>query len=263
MIKVQVNGKGFYDCLVDTGASKSCINEHFVQRLGLKINPIGKKDNSFFLVADGGAIHVKGITSITLTIGNIEYVEEFHVLNKLSTDMLLGVEFLVQNKGIMNYEDRTLILDTGLVKVPLCKIGDHLGMAIVAETIVIPPNSQMIVPILTTRDIPYSLTLIEPLDNDNARGIKLARTLVKSKGPKHCPIWNDSDLEIRVPKFSPVGTLTSISDIIDSVDEDNQQPYLPQNPKLLKHKFDDLKIKLSNEKLTDEQKLKFKNLVDK
>jgi hypothetical protein len=256
IISVQVNGKGFYDCLIDSGAVKSCLSECFVKQLGLLIKPLRPIDNTLFIVANSKPVYVKGITEISLTIGNVEYTHTFHVLNNLSTDFLVGTDFLIANNGIINYETRTFSLDKNLVQVPLRKRGDNLGMAIVAETITIPPNSQGLVHILSSRRSPHSLTLIEPLDNENARGIRVARTLVRSLGSKHCPIWNDSDDVITLHKHTPIGTLSSISDILDSTDETGQ--FLPKP----KHTFKDLGITLTNEKLTPQQKLDFENLVN-
>jgi RNA:NAD 2'-phosphotransferase (TPT1/KptA family) len=263
IVKIQVNGKGFYDCLVDTGAARSCIEEHFAKRVGAQILPADKNDLIFFISADGGAMKVQGKAILTLTIGNVGYIQVFHVLSNLTIDILLGGDFLLENRVTLDYDSRTLSLDAGLVQVPLGKRGELLGMAIVAENISIPPNTQKLVPVLTTRNIHHSLTLIEPIDNTNARGMKIAHTLVKSKGPKYCPVWNDSDEELWLHKNAPIGTLTSITDIIESIDENtDDSPFMPSSSPVKKHTFEELKIKLTNDKLTEDQKQKFRNLVD-
>jgi len=55
---------------------------------------------------------------------------------------------------------------------------------------------------------------MEPLDNKNAVGFKVARTLVSVHGRKFCPVWNDSDQPITLKHGTPIATVSPIADII-------------------------------------------------
>jgi len=58
--------------------------------------------------------------------------------------------------------------------------------------------------------------MLEPLDNQNAIGVKVARTLVSVHGRKYCPVWNDSDQPITLKYGTPIATVSPIADIVRS-----------------------------------------------
>jgi len=62
--------------------------------------------------------------------------------------------------------------------------------------------------------------MLEPLDNQNALGFKVARTLVSVHGRKYCPVWNDSDDPITLRYGTPIATVSPILDIIKSCSDD-------------------------------------------
>jgi len=58
--------------------------------------------------------------------------------------------------------------------------------------------------------------MLELLDNKNAMGFRVARTLVSVHGRKYCPVWNDWDEPITLKYSTPIATLSPIADIIKS-----------------------------------------------
>jgi len=71
--------------------------------------------------------------------------------------------------------------------------------------------------------------MLEPFDNQNAIGFRVARTLVSVHGRKYCPVWNDSDEPITFKYGTPIATVSPILDIIrlcsdeESIGNVNQQ----------------------------------------
>jgi len=58
--------------------------------------------------------------------------------------------------------------------------------------------------------------MLKPLDNQNAVGFKVARTLVSVHGRKYCPVWNDLDQPITLKYGTPIATVSPIADIVRS-----------------------------------------------
>jgi len=58
--------------------------------------------------------------------------------------------------------------------------------------------------------------MLEPLDNQNALGFKVACTLVSTHVRKYCPVWNDSDQPLTLNYGTPIATVSLIADIIRS-----------------------------------------------
>jgi len=56
--------------------------------------------------------------------------------------------------------------------------------------------------------------MLEPLDNENALGFRVARTLVSVHGRKCCPVWNDSNDPMTLPYGTPIATASPIKDIL-------------------------------------------------
>jgi len=65
--------------------------------------------------------------------------------------------------------------------------------------------------------------MLEPLDNQNALGFKVARTLVSVHGRKYCPVWNDSDDPITLKYGTPIATVSPIIDIIQSCSDEESR----------------------------------------
>jgi len=103
-----------------------------------------------------------------------------------------------------------------MIQVPLCIRGPPQIMAISPYEITIPPNSQQVLQVKFTFCKTNKVILLEPLDNKNAVGFRVARTLVSIHGRKYCPVWNDSDKTITLKYGTPIATVSPILDIIRS-----------------------------------------------
>jgi len=120
------------------------------------------------------------------------------------------------NDAIIHRGEKTFSLLNGMIQVPLCVRGPPQILAISPYEVTIPPNSQQILQV----QFPYCKTnkvlLLEPLDNKNAVGFKVARTLVSVHGRKYCPVWNNSDQPITLKYGTPIATVSPMADIIRS-----------------------------------------------
>jgi len=216
IINIVINRKIPTHALVDTGAGSLCVDEQYVIQHKMKITRLLPNDDHAFIIADNSTIKVIGKALIDLTIGNEIFEHSFHVISNLSVDIILGDDFLDINDAIIHRGEKTFSLLKGMIQVPLCVRGPPQIIAITPYDVTIPPNSQQILQV----QFPYCRTkkvlLLEPLDNQNALGFKVARTLVSTQGRKFCPVWNDSDQPLTLYYGTPIATVSPIADIIRS-----------------------------------------------
>jgi len=94
VINVIVNDSFASQLLVDTGAASSCLSHDFVKSHSLLIIPLSSDDTHVFVVANNSTVRVIGLAKLSLNIRGEIFVHTFHVINNLSTDMLIGDDFL-------------------------------------------------------------------------------------------------------------------------------------------------------------------------
>jgi len=89
--------------------------------------------------------------------------------------------------------------------------------------------------------------MLEPLDNQNTVGFRVARTLISVHGRKYCPVWNDSDEPITLKYGTPIATVSPIIDIIRSCSDEESKGNINQqatatNPNMNKKYIHNLNI---------------------
>jgi len=178
IINIIINEAVPTQALVDTGAGSSCVDEQYVIHNKMKITRLFPNDDHAFTIADKSTIKVLEKAQIELTIRNEIFEHSFHVISNLSVDIILGDDFLELNDAIIHREEKTFSLLNRMIQVPLCVCGPPQIIAISPYEVTIPPNSQQILQV----QFPYCKTnkvlMLEPLDNKNAVGFKVARTLI-------------------------------------------------------------------------------------
>ena len=94
------------NAIVDSGAEVTLINRALVKRLKLKIS---KTDSNVrYVAANNETIEHDGFTILNIEIGQLKTKQKAIVIKKLSTDLLLGTDWLQQNGVILNYQKRVL-----------------------------------------------------------------------------------------------------------------------------------------------------------
>jgi len=115
-IRVKINNKTFI-FLIDSGASRSVLNLNYVKDVLKQTN--SAQDNILFMVfADGNIIHVHGSVTIDLNVSGLMVPLKFLVLENLTSNFILGSDFLSHTKAVLNFAINELFLFEGLVTVP-------------------------------------------------------------------------------------------------------------------------------------------------
>ena len=103
--------------LVDTGACVSAIDEQFFAKMYGQFPP-NRSEGSLSSVqtVSGEKVPVLGKITIPLQLQGREYTCEFHVMQNLAYDAILGRDFLQKNGALIDLVDRTLTFkETGYV----------------------------------------------------------------------------------------------------------------------------------------------------
>lgn len=163
-------------CLVDSGASISCISQHQLQQLQYN----GEIQESSITSAVGvcGEVHpVLGEIMLEVTFGHITVKQKFRVFETLHSKVIFGLDFLQENKIRTDFENMTLtiplpgknlnyISESGSADhVTVSTIRDQRTFTTMAETvnhIILEPHSETILPVKIPNYSPGATVILEP-----------------------------------------------------------------------------------------------------
>ena len=97
--------------LVDTGASVSAIDETFLKKAYGDI-PLKMSDSPFPSVqsVSGEEVPLLGQITVPLHLSGSQYFCEFHVMQSLAYDAILGRDFLQQNRALIDLDNSTITI---------------------------------------------------------------------------------------------------------------------------------------------------------
>ena len=84
---------------VDSGASCNCISKSLWNRI--KVNSKLAKPNVVFTGAGGSKLSLLGFAEITCLIGKFTFTEEFAVIDRMVSDILLGIKWEEANTTLL------------------------------------------------------------------------------------------------------------------------------------------------------------------
>jgi hypothetical protein len=117
-----------------------------------------------------------------LKIGGITVPMTLAVVEKLSYDLILGMDFFRQTDAVVDVSAQTVDLLGGLTSVPMTATGEH-EVALAAIAAVIPPCSEVVLPARAKNNLTSGDYMLEDEMNAPCRRLMIARALVDpSKG---------------------------------------------------------------------------------
>ena len=109
-VNLRVKGK-VQTAIVNSGAATSIITKFLLDQLGLTI---GRPSKLIVVTANGARTKSLGVaTQVPITIGKMNILTSFQVLESRDEILILGNEWLQKNQAIMNWKQSTLILQDG------------------------------------------------------------------------------------------------------------------------------------------------------
>ncbi|CAC5355711.1 unnamed protein product [Mytilus coruscus] len=102
--------------------------------------------------ASGASLRAVGQIHVTIEIGCLSMEQTFQVFENFTHSVILGLDFLDQQKARLNFDDKTLVLQSGITEVPLTN-GENNDNSICFISLindeVIPSRSEVIIPVQT------------------------------------------------------------------------------------------------------------------
>ena len=192
-----------YYALVDTGACASIINNDCYENLlreGLKVKTLTNKNSWPILRGVGGfPLQINNEILVNIELGKIKIEQRFFVIDKIRTDILLGIDFLSNNKLMLDFSNNVLIKNNYML--PLLFRGSKTRLALLSQDSQIRPNS------LNKLEINCKLTndvLFEPIMEKNIfqrNDVVLPVGLFSVNQGKVLPeIFNDTNKELKIKK---------------------------------------------------------------
>ena len=95
--------------LVDTGACLSVIDEKFLQKIYGSLSPnITEGFLPCIQTANGERVPVLGKITVPIEMNGSEYVSDFHVMQNLAYNAILGRDFLQQNRALIDLDNNNI-----------------------------------------------------------------------------------------------------------------------------------------------------------
>jgi len=172
--------KGRIQFMIDTGAAVSLVRRDVWEQVEESHSNMASWSGCRLVGAEGSTIPVRGVAKLDFTMAGILMTAEFLVTDQLSSEAILGLDFLEQNKCIINAEQHTVHINGKAIS-----LGPRPGKGtspstlhvVISERLHIPPLSEMEVTGSTMQSVkllqghPY---LIEPTDSQTPAMIATA-----------------------------------------------------------------------------------------
>jgi hypothetical protein len=144
VIRLRVNGK-FNDALLDSGANQSVVDYTCARKLGAYIEPLGPHSTQNLMTANSQWVKVIGEAVLEFQIEQIKIKQRFNVIKNCSSEIICGMDFIVQNGINCAHADGHMTLRGGSITVPFIRKNSYLGIAYLADSIKIPPGGSKLV----------------------------------------------------------------------------------------------------------------------
>ena len=245
MIKVQYNDL-IVPTLVDTGALKSGINQSFVEKHKIKIKPLTGPRN--WVTANGGRLETPGEAEIMIKFGQNEITTNFVVIKDLGVNIILGMDFLQENKALICLRKNAITIGDQELKLEKNVSFEPVSVYLTENVILNPAGYKTI-----WKTVPGAGTfLIKNVQQDTGSiGIAEGIAVPNKNGKVPIILKNETDQMVLIEKGQLLGQIEPIDEnIIHLVTEDGSNDIWQPSQKLnVNH-------------LNADQALQLKNLVD-
>ena len=252
--------------LIDTGAHFSCVSLSLLKRLHLESDVVPAADYKKLYTADGKAMKVFGTILLSVNIQGLIVPFTFHVLEHLTHNLILGINFLSHTKANIDMASRSVTFYDDLVGLSLTNTNETLLRTV--DAVLIPPKSEALIPVSVPPHFGRGLAIIEPTVNLHTKHLALAKAIVCPKQNNTvCKLLNPTNASIFLRRRSTVAVINKLS--IDSINViDDSAPRINEDSATISMTVDDqLKaiaekgIKLEQNSLSREQFEKLTNLI--
>ncbi|UYV76933.1 K02A2.6-like [Cordylochernes scorpioides] len=192
--------------LIDTGAMVSCIDEELVKKLELKIIP---DKNLKLKSADNQKLNAIGKSRVKFKINKKEYEIEMIILKKCNPVIILGDDFLIQNKALINCQNNTFWVESPNI---FDQNESNLRYAHIAEDKIIPEYCLCLVKGYSKTSITGREILIENIPSLTTKYNLITTRSLLNNTKKYLTIWilNGTNKPVKLFRNTKIGILSEV-----------------------------------------------------
>ena len=206
-------GKHTVQCLVDTGAEISAMSKHLLNQVAP--NATIRPSNLSNIVGVCGEVHkVLGQVELPFECEGLQFQQVFQIFEHLHVSVLVGIDFMTANNVTVKFGEleikvpsnqKTSVSSVKVAATPV--MSDQTCFAYTTREVIIPPHSEVVVPVRISGFPNNSVILIEPklnLSDLNLAGGKNICTVRNSKGvyrlmnPTNLPVFLGTNQRLAV-----------------------------------------------------------------
>ena len=212
-LRAAVNGKTF-EALVDTGSAISLIGEDVITKIG-EVTSITPSKYNKIIAVNNSETKIRGVARIRLDVMGVTVEWDFHIINGMSSNIILGRDFINNNiksidieKGVVNIRD--INGDACAVTIGGRKAKKpKQASAKAAKLIIIRPGHTSTAKIYPSNDILHpTLAFQENEWMKNKQIDVLTRTISGESSKMEIQMKNSSPQVVRIYPGRKIGTLT-------------------------------------------------------
>ena len=242
-----------FNALLDTGSSISAINSEAFNKLKIERKQIRHSEISNITGAGGASHPVRGKMEIQIKIAGLKFKHTFYIIEDLCQSVILGADFLKQQKACLDWGSKTLHLQEFSTSINV--INFKMGLARTKKSLVIPPNSMANIPVKLSRTKHKSTVLLEPKQSPSAK-LAVAKCVVINK-PKqvYVQVTNTANEQVNIPAGMILATVQPIENAnIFSLETENNKA---------SSRYQSVPLDLSNSILSEKEKQIFQEFINK
>jgi len=188
VVNVIINESFGDQAIIDTGSFLSFVDYNFCKKHNLHVIPLQPGESRPYVAAGETRITAIGSTNLILTFAGEKFQHNFHIIKNLSTNILMGVNFIRKYNCVLYVSQGIFSLGDVRITVPLVVKGDTLGLAKLMEQVTLQPNTQQIVRVKCPKINGESVFLLEPIVNMDTQGFWVPRTILANTGWHYCQL---------------------------------------------------------------------------
>ena len=188
------------------------ISEKFVKRLGVRIAKIDPGDDQILFAANGGRIRVVGKVSLTIKVGGLNIPYDFLVVNQLTQNLILGINFLQFSRALINLDKQIVTFYYHLVEVNILSKTRDVVACLDSEQIIL-PRTENLVKVYLSQPIWGQSVMLEPLSMRERQKYLVAKILVKPEGKySFVKILNPTDQNLTLRRHLQIAKVQQIEE---------------------------------------------------
>jgi len=203
-------------CLLDTGSVATLISESLAKKHKIPITPITDPTMAELISANTSSIEVIGIADFNINVSGLSLPVTARVTRVLSQDVILGTDFLRAYEVNIDYGRGIVSLSDDLVRTPLHAVDRADNVVSCVQSICIPAETEMLVPVRTPTYYNGRTVLLEPIPCYQFRLMASAHSLNYCEHNRTvCRVWNFKPHAvvlrkgIKIAQIAPITTVAS------------------------------------------------------